>query len=1021
MDRVEVYMAWVYRFISWASDVCFQRILVVSVSAGSQLYEFIGIGIVCLCLALVRGQKATEWLKSCLLFAGEGFKLWMVRSSGLVTQDDTVMTKPNNSSNNMVTPYSTLYLITYTMSLPHIKYGVTETIGKKLQEQWKNFGNPNSNLNEEEREYLVKTLAEVPESLDLNHGIKQVIFDCGATSHASGYKEDFRDGTLVKLKDDVFMQGIAGSIPATHKGILHYEFLSDCGEKEIIEDEGYLMPELPCRLFSPQSYLHNLGINMNNPMSVHLTIFHDRAVFTLKTGNKVTIPFDPRSNLPTLNVNMDLESVSTQLTAYQGTVTDETNQNLTGHQKALLKWHYRLGHLGMQHIQWLGRKGVLDGHGDKWGSTSVNPPKCGACLFGKQHRRPTPGVTQKKHPGGILKKGMLNPGDLVFSDQFESRIEGKVFSYKGATLRAESYRGGTIFCDAASSFISIHHQTTFTADETILSKYKFEREAMGVGVDVKRYVTDNGVYSSRDFVREVHGKGQTIKHSGVGGHHHNGVAESAIGSIMMKARTMMLHTGMRWPTCSNKNLWPMAVTYAVHLHNNTPSMETGLAPLEVWARTKSTHSALRNTHPRGCPVYILNPTLQDGQKIPKWQPRSRVGQNMGVSPLHASSVCLVRNLVTGRVSPQFHVVYDDNYETVHSDEDSQPLLWEEMLSTSAFRSDYDPESEVPDLHDEWMDPEELRKRVDERNKEIEQRGSRVDIHEDNIIKPILTRDHIVLDPNGTSTSTIVKEKGRKEPDDIFTPRKSSRRKKSPERLNYDKLGGSYTNGMAMRMAKKLEIDEGFFTLLMAHMTDTEYGAFDNLPVDALTRGMHMMKGFKSGIPDPDTPTMAEAMRGPHREDFLEAMQNEISELEAHKTWTEMNRSALPAGANVLPSTWAYKVKRYPDGRLRKFKSRFVARGDKQIEGVDYGEKYAPVVSWTTVRTMMTLAIHSGWKTRQVDFSNAFVQENLEEEVYLALPPGFTASDGSRKDTVLKLNKSLYGLVQTPRAWNSHLV
>ena len=105
---------------------------------------------------------------------------------------------------------------------------------------------------------------------------------------------------------------------------------------------------------------------------------------------------------------------------------------------------------------------------------------------------------------------------------------------------------------------------------------------------------------------------------------------------------------------------------------------------------------------------------------------------------------------------------------------------------------------------------------------------------------------------------------------------------------------------------------------------------------------------------------------------MEAMEAEISELERHKTWVELPKSKLPNNTNVLPSTWALKVKRFPDGRLRKYKARFVARGDKQQEGVDYVEKYAPVVSWEIVRLVMTLSLHLGWKTKQLDFSNAFV-------------------------------------------------
>ena len=146
------------------------------------------------------------------------------------------------------------------------------------------------------------------------------------------------------------------------------------------------------------------------------------------------------------------------------------------------------------------------------------------------------------------------------------------------------------------------------------------------------------------------------------------------------------------------------------------------------------------------------------------------------------------------------------------------------------------------------------------------------------------------------------------------------------------------------------------------------------------------------------------------------MRKEISELEGHKTWNVVPRKSVKKGANVLPSTWAYKINQYPDGRKRKVKTRFCVRGDRQVEGVDYTEKYAPVVSWSTVRLLMTLAIQQGWATKQVDFSNAFVQAELVKKVYIKVPSMFE----SEGDSVLELNKSLCGLVEAPLLWYNHL-
>jgi hypothetical protein len=93
-------------------------------------------------------------------------------------------------------------------------------------------------------------------------------------------------------------------------------------------------------------------------------------------------------------------------------------------------------------------------------------------------------------------------------------------------------------------------------------------------------------------------------------------------------------------------------------------------------------------------------------------------------------------------------------------------------------------------------------------------------------------------------------------------------------------------------------------------------------------------------------------------------------------------------------------------------------GDKQITGVDYFESYAPVASWSTVHMVVNLAIQRGWATRQVDLSDAFVQAELKEEVYVQLPEMFqdNQNHGHKGGVVLRLNKSLHGLVQAPLSW-----
>ena len=93
------------------------------------------------------------------------------------------------------------------------------------------------------------------------------------------------------------------------------------------------------------------------------------------------------------------------------------------------------------------------------------------------------------------------------------------------------------------------------------------------------------------------------------------------------------------------------------------------------------------------------------------------------------------------------------------------------------------------------------------------------------------------------------------------------------------------------------------------------------------------------------------MNGPYADDYWKAAEAEIMTLESKDSWTVVERTD---DMNVLPSTWAFKLKRFPDGTVKKFKGRFCARGDKQIEGIDFFETYSPVVQWTTIRLMLIL-------------------------------------------------------------------
>ena len=163
------------------------------------------------------------------------------------------------------------------------------------------------------------------------------------------------------------------------------------------------------------------------------------------------------------------------------------------------------------------------------------------------------------------------------------------------------------------------------------------------------------------------------------------------------------------------------------------------------------------------------------------------------------------------------------------------------------------------------------------------------------------------------------------------------------------------------------------------------------------------------------PTMAEpssykqALKVPT---WLQAMQEEINALHKQGTWTLVT---MPPDKNLVGCKWVFKLKKNSDGSLARHKARLVAQGFSQEPGLDYGETFSPVVKPTTVCLVLALAAHYDWNLRQLDVKNAFLHGTLQEEVYMAQPPGF--EDPSQPHMVCKLSKSLYGLKQAPRAWN----
>ncbi|GER47805.1 gag-pol polyprotein [Striga asiatica] len=162
----------------------------------------------------------------------------------------------------------------------------------------------------------------------------------------------------------------------------------------------------------------------------------------------------------------------------------------------------------------------------------------------------------------------------------------------------------------------------------------------------------------------------------------------------------------------------------------------------------------------------------------------------------------------------------------------------------------------------------------------------------------------------------------------------------------------------------------------------------------------------------DPRTYDEALQDKDADSWNVAMKAEMGSMDSNQVWDLVE---LPDGVRPIGCKWIYKRKRGLDGKVQTFKARLVAKGYTQIEGIDYDETFSPVAMLKSIRILLAVAAHMDYEVWQMDVKTAFLNGNLQEDIYMQQPEGFIAE--GREHLVCKLNRSIYGLKQASRSWN----
>ena len=148
--------------------------------------------------------------------------------------------------------------------------------------------------------------------------------------------------------------------------------------------------------------------------------------------------------------------------------------------------------------------------------------------------------------------------------------------------------------------------------------------------------------------------------------------------------------------------------------------------------------------------------------------------------------------------------------------------------------------------------------------------------------------------------------------------------------------------------------------------------------------------------------------------WWDSMKDEMDAFELNKTFSIVD---LRPGKEAIGNMWLYKYKYGADVMIKKHKYMLVVLGNRQVEGVNFTEAFAPVAKMTTIRSLLRVVAGKGWIIHQMDVQNAFLHGELKEKVYMKLPQGFTHSDPKK---VCRLPKDVYGLKQAPKYWYEKL-
>ena len=677
-------------------------------------------------------------------------------------------------------------------------------------------------------------------------------------------------------------------------------------------------------------------------------------------------------------------------------------------------WHERLGHINTRRLQSM-KSGSADGV--KFPDSDVQDFNCDTCKLGKAHRAPI----YNKEVSKCTIPGQRTHWDLAGPMEADS-LSGSKYVILGV--------------DEATRYVFTgFHKSKSQANSTIKHTIQAINTSKGAGTAKAVHSDNGGEFIGGDFTNWLKDMGIKQTTTAANTPEHNGLAERYIKSIISSARCLLLTSGL--PTY----FWAEATRMATIVHNVSPSKAfPNSSPSQEWSGKKPNVSQLRTF---GCRVLVKD-------YAPKGKFSIRTWDGIYLGPAEGGDGHRIYNPVTkkmsasrdvmfleGRGRPQFITQALEEAPDIDG-QDGEELTDPPPPSSALGEHEYRPgfAIQVPPKKTYGgkgkptaanpNSPTPSRENAPSPRYNEEERGENLTgertildrgLHEydddesnEDLADNRPSRRPTVPDTSSVrqSFSPVSDDKG----EESDTPSQLDNSVSSDTRSTTSSAPGgvSSPSGSDSGSSIPTSTDAGPYVTRSGRASKPP-GKFWKVKTGALCA----FTAKETTSPPRDPTSYEEAINSPLKKQWVEAM---VAELHALKQTGTYTITLLPANRLAIGSKWVYRTKRDDTGKVLKYKARLVAQGFRQKKGIDFNETFAPVARMTSQRLVIAIAAQEGLQLYTVDVDNAYLNGDIDAELYMKQPKGFV--DPQHPDTskwVCKLNKSLYGIKQAGNIWN----